>query len=424
MYIDNVHLENIRCCKDLQLFFDGKPSSILLCGDNGDGKSTVLRSIAMGLCDESSAAALLRDLPGDFVRDGEEKALISIILRNKNARYRIETTIESLKTFEKVSQKIFKLSGKKKKKLDSEQFSWEDIFVSAYGAGIRTNGTADYQDYVAVDAVYPLYKYDIPLQNPELAFRRIIDDSRRRGKYVKGKESWAKDMHRYLIKLLKDALDLKTKDQVFLSPTGLEVKSSRWGLIELGALGDGYKAITTCILDMLSWWMLYLKLHKKSVYKNRNIEGIVLIDEIEQHLHPRWQLKVIELLRRVFPKIQFIFTTHSPLVISSYEGTSICQLRQGEVTVRKAYGWLPGDVYLEIMGLSSLRPKPVRENMERFEKLHIKKIRKKISNEEEAELRELRRLMRSYRGHDANAVMIEINNLAKELKKIRKHKKK
>jgi len=49
----------------------------------------------------------------------------------------------------------------------------------------------------------------------------------------------------------------------------------------------------------------------------QKIEGVVLIDELDLHLHPRWQRRVVEDLRRVFPKIQFICTTHSPFLIQS-----------------------------------------------------------------------------------------------------------
>jgi predicted ATP-binding protein involved in virulence len=52
-------------------------------------------------------------------------------------------------------------------------------------------------------------------------------------------------------------------------------------------------------------------------------EGVVLIDELELHLHPKWQREVVEKLRRTFPKIQFICTTHSPFIIQS--------LRAGEL---------------------------------------------------------------------------------------------
>ncbi len=76
MYIKRVKLTNVRCFEHIEIEFENRGSSIIVAGDNGDGKSTLLRSIAMGLCDESSAAALLRELPGDFVRKGEDAAMI------------------------------------------------------------------------------------------------------------------------------------------------------------------------------------------------------------------------------------------------------------------------------------------------------------------------------------------------------------
>ena len=68
MYITKVKLSNIRCFKELTIDFDSVGSSVVIAGDNGAGKSALLRSIAMGLCDQNSAAALLRELQGDFVR--------------------------------------------------------------------------------------------------------------------------------------------------------------------------------------------------------------------------------------------------------------------------------------------------------------------------------------------------------------------
>ena len=146
MYIKEVKLKNIRCCEDLSLSFRGKEGSFLIIGDNGDGKSTVLRSIAMGLCDESSAAALHRDLPGELVRFGQDEAMITIILKSYSKRYyKIKTKIKALKTFEQVSQKTFRKAGAKWIKIPQEKFPWDKIFASAYGAGIRTQGTADYR---------------------------------------------------------------------------------------------------------------------------------------------------------------------------------------------------------------------------------------------------------------------------------------
>ena len=59
---------------------------------------------------------------------------------------------------------------------------------------------------------------------------------------------------------------------------------------------------------MLGWAMLSGQLEKDT-----DITGVVLIDEIEQHLHPRWQRHIVRLLKTTFPNIQFITTTHTPL---------------------------------------------------------------------------------------------------------------
>lgn len=106
MYITKVVLENVRCFRKVVVDLEshGKPKMwTVLVGDNGDGKTALLRSIAMGLCDESSAAGLLRELPGEFVRDGETKATIKIELKNRRGkRHTIITDIQRLVPFEKV----------------------------------------------------------------------------------------------------------------------------------------------------------------------------------------------------------------------------------------------------------------------------------------------------------------------------------
>jgi predicted ATP-binding protein involved in virulence len=57
-------------------------------------------------------------------------------------------------------------------------------------------------------------------------------------------------------------------------------------------------------------------------------QGVVLIDEVDMHLHPAWQQRVIGTLRQAFPKIQFIVTTHSPQVLTSVDASCIRMLRQ------------------------------------------------------------------------------------------------
>lgn len=334
MRITKIELINIRCFKTAVLEFNDNMNLAVITGDNSSGKTVLLRCIAMGLCDDSSASALLRELPGEFVRHGEKYGTILINLKDDdNTKYRIRTKITSFLAFERVTQKWFLLDEEDNETeiKDLEKFPWEKIFVSGYGAGLRTQGTADYKEYFSADAVYPLFRYDTPLQNPELAFRRALDDGRQldhilgREKVPKkniiddkktiDNETYEDKTKEYLTSLLSIVLELEGKDIIEVTKTGIEIETHKWGRIELGALGDGYQSTITWILDLISWWILYLNQHNEHFITNKDIKGIVIIDEYEQHLHPRWQIDIIGLLIKAFPKVQFIITTHAPLIV-------------------------------------------------------------------------------------------------------------
>lgn len=414
MYISGIKLKNIRCFKDFNIDFEKKRESILLAGDNGDGKSTILRSIAMGLCDESSAAGLLRELESDFICKGEKEGSILIQLVDKKNIYEIETKIiKTTALFERVSQKYKLVNDKgKRREINEDEFPWDDIFVSAYGAGLRTQGTEDFQHYVAVDAVYPLFRYDVALQNPELAFRRIVDAARKKGGAdSKLGDNYAREASKNLTKILESALNLDPKDQLALRSTGIEIKRrGKW--TELGVLGDGYKSTIIWILDLLSWWMLYWE--RRDFQK---ITGIVLIDEVEQHLHPRWQLNIMQLLRSSFPKIQFIATTHSPLVISGAKDISIHTLNYGKHKFFKnVHGWLAEDVYREVMGLPTSRPEDYRKIIDEYEQLHFRSLSKKLSKNDKSTLLNLKNELKTLPGSDPTALIKELENLAKDFK--------
>ena len=81
--------------------------------------------------------------------------------------------------------------------------------------------------------------------------------------------------------------------------------------------------------------------------------GIVLIDEIDQHLHPYWQKNILICLTRIFPKVQFIVTTHSPNVISSALGTNLILLDDTGCHYygSNAYGKDVNSVLFEIMDI-------------------------------------------------------------------------
>ena len=103
-------------------------------------------------------------------------------------------------------------------------------------------------------------------------------------------------------------------------------------------LSDGYKNTLSMIADIayrmavLNPWLLE-KVLKETL-------GIVLIDEIDLHLHTKWQQRIITDLRSIFPKVQFIVSTHAPIVISSVKKDNLLILQdlQADNPIIETYG--------------------------------------------------------------------------------------
>lgn len=410
MKITRLLLKNIRCFDTLELKFDG--ASALILGDNGDGKSTVLRSLAMGVCDQSSAAALFRELPGEFVREGTKgDAYIQVDLAaNGGWRYRIRTTFIALEAFERIEQTHFRAKGSGSfRPVQQDDFPWSAIFASGYGPGIRTYGNADYSYYLPVDAVYSLFRYDAALQSPELVIRRLVDDAGTRN---------IRHRRRTLLTLqraLRDILNLEYARDVELTRRGIFI-TGPWGRRELATLGDGYRATTTWTLDLISWWLLYDD-EPAHEFSASDLVGTVIIDELEQHLHPRWQRMILTQLRTLFPNIQFIVATHSPLLASSCPDVIVYRLENGQVTDCVPYGWRAEDVY-QMMGISTSRaPGFQADVVAMFTRLDETRLQRDLSPAEAARLRKLRAKLNRLPPNDPARVAIELHNMVKSLKR-------
>lgn len=95
--------------------------------------------------------------------------------------------------------------------------------------------------------------------------------------------------------------------------------------------------------------------------------GIVLIDEVDLHLHPSWQQQIIPLLRRTFPRVQFIVTTHSPQVIGTVEAENIRVLNEYNVsTPDYAEGLRPEVVLQQLQGVDPVPNTPSRKLLDQY----------------------------------------------------------
>ncbi len=96
-------------------------------------------------------------------------------------------------------------------------------------------------------------------------------------------------------------------------------------------------------------------------------EGIVLIDEIDMHLHPRWQWKILDALHSSFPKVQFIAATHSPIIISSFKDAKLLSIGENGVEeLSGAYAYSIDDVVEYKQGSFGI-PQELRQLKQEFE---------------------------------------------------------
>jgi predicted ATP-binding protein involved in virulence len=98
----------------------------------------------------------------------------------------------------------------------------------------------------------------------------------------------------------------------------------------LNQLSDGYSAILDIVTELIM--RMEAQSQKGNKRNNFDVQGVVLIDELETHLHVDLQKKILPFLTTFFPKIQFIVTTHSPFVINSVSNAVICDLEKRIVT--------------------------------------------------------------------------------------------
>lgn len=136
--------------------------------------------------------------------------------------------------------------------------------------------------------------------------------------------------------------------------------------IPLDQLSDGYRCALSLIGD-IAYRMATLNPQLGRDVLN-NTPGIVLIDEVDLHLHPEWQQLILKDLTETFPRIQFIVTTHAPAIINSAESSTLLALEENTVVYlgNDAYGRDVNTIVKTYMG-SSVRPIKIQN---RFNELY------------------------------------------------------
>ncbi|MCP4350742.1 MAG: AAA family ATPase [Desulfobacterales bacterium] len=102
-YITKIELKNIRCFENFSADLEASENTIpliIILGNNSAGKTTLLRSIALGLCNEGDAITLMKQVPGSFIREGEKQGWVKITLKQEKTGkvYTLKFQVSNLKS--------------------------------------------------------------------------------------------------------------------------------------------------------------------------------------------------------------------------------------------------------------------------------------------------------------------------------------
>jgi len=285
-YIERIEIKNFRAIQSLTLDFlppnDGKASWLMLIGENGKGKTSILQAVALALSERRALKSLRQD-PREFLRNGSESGYVRVFLSSKTDPVKIE--------FSKSSRVI-------------TQTGAVLLALRAYGATrlLPQKGSPTSTQ----NAIANLFDAFVPLVDV--------------GRYM---SRLRKDHFEYAARTLKDALGLESrankvhidkkhgKSEVMLRMHGHD--------FSLRQLSEGYKSVIALTVDMIA------ELAHTFSGDFQTADGVVLLDEIGAQLHPRWKMRIVTSFRRCFPRIQFLATTQDPLCLRG--------LSNGEVVV-------------------------------------------------------------------------------------------
>lgn len=336
MYIDKVILKNIRGFADLQFDLKRPDGSYagwtVFTGDNGSGKSTLLKAIAVGLVGKDAARALQpsyhrwtregaaseeTSIQLEIVRRTEDDALVDsgrvpvsgfpakIVLKNAGKETTLQAVIPPKKpqNYSTPERTIWSTDAK----------GW---FSCGYGPFRRVFGASP---EAARQMVAPSTERFVTMFQ-EAASLSEVDQWLRNlhHKTLEGKTS-EKDQLALLLKILRDDLMPNQISVDRVDSDGLWLKDRNGVQLSWGEMSDGYRAALALLADILRHVINAYGPHDLTGYSTDGKiyikrSGVVLIDEIDAHLHPEWQREIGFWLKRHFPQVQFLVTTHSPII--------------------------------------------------------------------------------------------------------------
>ena len=360
LYFSSLELENVRCFGRSQTLSltDGHGNPVqwtLILGDNGVGKTTLLQCLAWMKPDLSKHEPTGLEFLEPVLSNEENSTLNSLIRVGTDVRATLTATFSVARCLQSreripsgpdltIGMTLLGSDGELQNALteipknpetgEPKQMQSSDLVMFAYSA-TRRSGTLKVDRGITYSPLASIFRDSAELYDAEDVLLNLD--------YRAAKIATERDQRRLtrIKQVLASVLpDVGREENIQIlgpeilgrpsDPSGVRFKTP-YGVVPLSELSLGYKTTLTWIVD------LALRLYERYPDSPDPLSepGIVLIDEIELHLHPRWQRRMMEDLSRCFPAVQFIATAHSPLVVQATETGNLAVLRErgGEASI-------------------------------------------------------------------------------------------
>lgn len=408
MQLRRIHITNFKGIEDVEFKFDSRFNLII--GDNGVGKTSVLEAISVVL------GAFLAGIDNvssiHFSKDEIRREKVLIGQGSYNIKYKIPIKVEceamiGEEPFSYIRQKKNINSARStieprdicKKAADMVNQDDSILPIISYQSFSRVaNQKKDKWENVFTDDFSRVVGYTDCLE--EASNTKLLTNWCKRMEQI----SWQQDRKIAEYESVKMAIakfmgimlgheeckvyyDKRMEELVYLDGSDI---------LPVRLLSSGYRTLIGMVLD-IAFRMAILNPNLLERIPERT-NGIVLIDELELHLHPKWQWKVVEALKKTFPSVQFIATTHSPLLIASCQNENLIVLKDINPSadvfdvkadyMKTAKGWQINDVLETIMQTSNRDPETT-DKLRRLKELAYKKMKKLINEKELVEYKNL-----------------------------------
>ena len=319
MFLKEIKLINFKCHEELYLSFeesaDDNPirKTTFLLGENGTGKSALMKAIALITAGSGSLSDML-GTSDDWIKNGTDFCEIAATLstaegEDRNIKLRIDRGAGLKQIIDSNSESLDLIDR-------ALAHADRNYFVLGYGASRRLNRDPHLttsRDFSSVRSysIQSLFNPDATLVS--LASWAIDLDYTGKGE---GLETVRKALDAFLFQDVNFShIDREKKQLIFSTPDGD---------IPLNQLSDGYQNVAAWVGDL----MYRINETFRDFTDPLSARGLLLIDEIDLHLHPKWQRQLHNFLKTRLPRFQVIVTTHSPLTAQQANEFELYALRR------------------------------------------------------------------------------------------------